>query len=349
MLKKFTNLSIKYIVVASAFLFISSCGKKEEAEPVSKKNTDLDTIPVQVAKVELKEIALTKSFSGTLEGETQANIVAKLPERIVSVKVKVGEVVKAGQLIIALDKAGATSQYYQAEAAYLNAKKDLDRMEALYKEGAISQQLLDGTRTGFSIAKANFEAVKSSVELTSPISGIVTAVNANIGDLAGAGMPLVTVANVNSMKIILNVGEIDLAHFSIGQRIKVYSEIKPGNIRIGKISQSAKSAEVESRTFEVKGIFPNTSDKWFKPGMFCTADVELKSQKGSMVIPSRAITITEKGSGVFTIENNRAHFKLITQGLSNDTMTEVLRGLTAGETIVTTGMNNLKEGIPVHF
>ncbi|MCK9424538.1 MAG: efflux RND transporter periplasmic adaptor subunit [Ignavibacteriaceae bacterium] len=349
MLKRITNSYIKYVVVGFLLLSLTSCSKREEAEPAAKKNTDLDTIPVQVSKVELKEIVLTKSFSGTLEGEEQANIVAKLPERIVSIKVKVGEPVKAGQLIILLDKAGATSQYYQAEAAYLNAKKDLDRMEALYKEGAISQQLLDGTRTGFSIAKANFEAVKSSVELTSPISGIVTAVNANIGDLAAVGMPLVTVANINSMKIILNVGEVDLAHFSIGQPIKVYSEIKPGTIMNGKISQSAKSAEVESRTFEVKGIFPNTSDKWFKPGMFCTADVELKSQKGSLSVPSRAITITEKGSGVFTIENNRAYFKLVTQGISNDTFTEVLSGLKEGEVIVTVGMNNLKEGSLVHF
>jgi len=349
MLKRITNSYIKYVVVGFLLLSLTSCSKREEAEPAAKKNSALDVVPVQVTKVEQKEIILTKSFGGTLEGEVQANIVAKLPERIVSIKVKVGEPVKAGQVIILLDKAGATSQYYQAEAAYLNAKKDLDRMEALYKEGAISQQLLDGTRTGFSIAKANFEAVKSSVELTSPISGIVTAVNANIGDLAAVGMPLVTVANINSMKIILNVGEIDLAHFSIGQPIKVYSEIKPGNVRNGKISQSAKSAEVESRTFEVKGIFPNTSDKWFKPGMFCSANVELKSQKGSLAIPTRAITITEKGSGVFTIENNKAYFKLITQGLSNDTMTEVLGGLTAGETIVTIGMNNLKEGSLVHF
>ncbi|MFA4923505.1 MAG: hypothetical protein WC557_04860, partial [Ignavibacteriaceae bacterium] len=126
-------------------------------------------------------------------------------------------------------------------------------------------------------------------------------------------------------------------------------EIKPGTIMNGKISQSAKSAEVESRTFEVKGIFPNTSDKWFKPGMFCTADVELKSQKGSLSVPSRAITITEKGSGVFTIENNRAYFKLVTQGISNDTFTEVLSGLKEGEVIVTVGMNNLKEGSLVHF
>lgn len=349
MLKRLSKSCIKYIAVAALLLLVASCAKKEEAEPVAKKNTDLDTIPVQVSKVELKEIVLTKSFSGTLEGETQANIVAKLPERIVAVRVKVGEIVKVGQLIIALDKAGATSQYYQAEAACLNAKKDLDRMEALYKEGAISQQLLDGTRTGFSIAKANFDAVKSSVELTSPISGIVTAVNANIGDLAAVGMPLVTVANINSMKIILNVGEVDLAHFSIGQPVKVYSEIKPGTIMNGKISQSAKSAEIESRTFEVKGIFPNTSDRWFKPGMFCSADVELKSQKGSIVIASKAIAITEKGSGVYVIENNRAHFKLVSQGISNDTFTEVLGGLKEGETIVTVGMNNLKEGSLVHF
>ena len=117
MLKRITNSYIKYVVVGFLLLSLTSCSKREEAEPAAKKNSGLDIIAVQVTKVEQKEIILTKSFSGTLEGETQANIVAKLPERIVSIKVKVGEPVKAGQLIILLDKAGATSQYYQAEAA----------------------------------------------------------------------------------------------------------------------------------------------------------------------------------------------------------------------------------------
>jgi len=349
MLKKTVIDSAKYMIFVLVLVSLTSCAKKEEAEPAAKKNSEMDFVPVQIATVGQKEISLTKSFSGTLEGEEQANIVAKLPERIVAVKAKVGENVKAGQLLIMLDKAGATSQYYQAEAAFLNAKKDLARMEALYKEGAVSQQLLDGTQTGFSIAKANFEAVKSSVELTSPISGIVTSVNANIGDLAGVGMPLVTVANINSMKIILNVGELDLPHFTIGRPVKVYSEIKKDMVRNGKILQSAKSASVESRTFEVKGIFPNTSDRWFKPGMFCTADMDLHSQKGSLVIPSKAITITEYGTGVFVVENSKVHFKTIVQGLSNDAMTEVVSGLSAGETVVTVGMNNLKEGSLVHY
>jgi len=203
------------------------------------------------------------------------------------------------------------SQYYQAEAGYLNSKKDLERMQALYSEGAISQQMFDGAQTAFNIAKANYEAAKSLVELTAPISGVVAEINGEAGDLAMPGIRIITIAKINRLKAIFNVGEQDIMSLMVNQPIEIFSELKPELVMRGTVIQISKSADVASRTFEIKGLIPNSNDKWFKPGMFCSANVELKSQKGSLAIPTRAITITEKGSGVFTIENNIAHFKLI--------------------------------------
>jgi len=340
----------KSLVVITALLFLTAgCGKKETAETGSKKVSDLDTIAVQTAAAEVKQISLLKTYSGSLEGEEQANIVAKLPERIVAVRVKVGQHVKAGEILVSLDKAGASSQYFQAEAAYKNAEKDLHRMEALFNEGAISRQMLDGTQTGFSIAKANFEAAKSSVELTSPISGVVTAVNVNTGDLAQIGIPLATVANLSSMKITFSVNELDLPNFAAGQSVKIFSEMNASLVRTGKILQSSKSAEIDSRTFEVKAAFPNTSDGWFKPGMFCKAERELVTGKNNPIIPTKALTNSSNGIGVFTVKNDRAYFNLVTVGLSNDNESEILSGLSSGDKVVTVGMSNLKNGVLVRY
>lgn len=332
----------------SLFLF-QSCNSEKAGNVDEQKILDSDTIAVKVSPVEFKDIQISKTYSATLEGEEQANIVAKISERIISINVRVGDYVQKGKVLVELDKIGATSQYYQAEAGFLNAKKDLERMQALYNEGAISQQMFDGAQTAFKVAKANFEASKNLVELTAPISGVVTEINGEQGDLPMPGMQLIKIANINNLKAIFNVGEQDIMSIAINQAIEVYSELQPDLIMQGKIKQISKSADVQSRTFEVKGSFMNTKDKWFKPGMFSRVKVALKNKRGSLAIPSSSIILNSNERGVFVINNGRASYKKIIVGISNDEFTEVLSGVKEQDKVVTIGMNNLKDGIPVYI
>ena len=324
-------------------LFLSAgCGKKEESE--TKPLTLNDTVTVKVTKAVIGDISLKKVYSGNFEGEEQANVSSKLSERITGIKVKIGDAVKEGEVIVHLDKSGATSQYHQAEAAFLNASKDLDRMKALLKEGAISQQMLDGAQTNYNITKANFEAAKSAVDLIAPISGVVTAVNMNIGDAAIPGMPIITIANIKSMKAIFGVGEAEIGSFAIGEYVDIYSDLKPDLIQKGKIVQISKSADVTSRSFEVKAVFPNSKDNWYKPGMFCRVNTVLKSKNKCVTIPNSAITNTEKGNFAFVIADGKAVQRTLQAGITDGKITEIISGISDGETVVTLGMNNLKDG-----
>ena len=85
--------------------------------------------------------------------------------------------------------------------------------------------------TGYDVAKANFDAARSTVEITSPISGVVTAINVNIGDLANPQMPMATVANIGRMKAKFNVGESDVPSFYVGQSVQIFSEMNPDVIQ----------------------------------------------------------------------------------------------------------------------
>ena len=167
---------ISLTILLLSFLIIQACGEKPEETNTTDKTKYTDTISVEAQQVGLKELALSKTFSGTLEGEEQANIIAKIPERIMKINVRVGDYVKAGAVLFELDKGGASSMFYQAQAAFLNAQKNFERMQNLLKVGAVSQQAFDGTQTQYEVAKANFDAARSTVEITSPLSGIVTAI-----------------------------------------------------------------------------------------------------------------------------------------------------------------------------
>lgn len=335
------------VVLLVTVFIIQACGEKPQETTAKDKTVYTDTISVEAITVKPNELAISKTFSGSLEGEEQANIIAKIPETIVKIRVKVGDFVKAGSILFELDKGGASSQFYQAQAAFLNAQKNFERMQNLLKEGAVSQQAFDGVQTQYEVAKANFDAARSTVEITSPISGVVTAINVNLGDIASPQMPMATVANISRMKAVFNVGEGDVPSLFVGQTVSIYSEMNPDLVQTGRINQLSKSASIQSRTFEMQAIFSNTNDRWFKPGMFCRVSVDMKSRKDALTIPLSAVVKAGSEDAVYIISDGKSYLKKITLGLSDGKNSEVTSGLNSGDKVVTLGMNNLKDGTVV--
>ena len=337
---------VKTVLLALIPLTLFGCGsaKKDQSRVNDKMGvTTVDTVPVEVAVTGRMDLSVTKTFSATLEGEEQASIVAKISERITDVKVHVGESVRSGQLIVTLDKSGASSRYYQAEAGFKNAQKTLERMKSLYDEGAISLESLDGTQTAYDLTKADFDAARNAVELTTPISGVVTAINVSKGDLAEPGSVLATIANINRMKVIFNIDETDAASLSVGRTVEVRSEMKPDVKMQGRVVQLSKSADVESRSFEVKAVFSNTSDKLFKPGMFCKVDVQLSPRANTLVVPNIAVQSDGVTDRVFVVRNGRSFQRPVQVGITDGENTEILGGLAEGDTVATIGVSNLRD------
>ncbi len=337
MTKLLKNLFISSIVL---ILLTQGC-KKQNQEKV------LQPEPVQVTKVERKSITEKKTYSGTLEGVEQASIVSKIAERITDIKVQVNSYVKKGDVLIQLDRSGATSNFLQAQANFENTSKNYDRMKALYNDGAISQQQLDQVQTAYDVAKANFDASKSTVDLESPINGMVTDLNVNVGDWVTPGMQLATVANIQQMIIKFYVTEAEVANINVNETVSIYSEFNKEKKVTGRISEISRSASSDARSFQVKAKFNNTKNGWYKPGMFVNVDVTLASQKDVIIIPTEAVVYANDKNIVFKVVNKMAIPVDVKVGLSNENVTEITDGLKEGETIVTEGMNNLSDSTEV--
>jgi len=333
------------ILLAFLTLTLLGCGSQKKEEPNASNGPEISAaiVPIEVAVAEWRNISVSRTYSGTLEGEEQANIVAKISERVTGIAIHVGEAVVAGQVTITLDKSGASSQYYQAEANFKNAEKTLERMKSLYAEGAISLQTVDGTQTAYDVAKANFDAARSTVELTTPIPGVVTAVHVSVGDISLPGSVLATVAKIARMKVIFNINETDVPNLSIGQRVQVYSESTSDVKADGHIVQLSKSADIRSRSFEIKAIFPNTSNRWFKPGMFCRVTVELSPRQKTLVVPNAALQSDGVTNRVYVVRKGRAFQRVVQVGVTDGQNSEILQGLADRDTVATVGVTNLKD------
>lgn len=331
------------IAGVAVLALLAGCGSQKTDPAQGAPGGAKITVPVEVAPVQKGALSVGRSYSATLEGQEQANIVPKISERIAAVHVHVGMTVPANRLILTLDKAGASSQFFQAEAGYRNAEKTLERMKSLYAEGAVSLQTLDATQTAYDVARANYVSARSVVELTTPIAGVVTAVNANIGDLAAPGAALATVAKIDRMKAILNLNETDVTAIAIGQKVSITSEARPDLTVQGSIVQISRSADVRSRSFEVKAMFTNTPDRWFRPGMFAKVRLQVSTGGAALSVPNLAIQTDGITSKVFVVKDGRAYQRAVEVGISDGERTVILNGVLPADSVATIGINNVRD------
>lgn len=326
-----------------ALALVAGCSTHEQDAGETDRLTAKIAVPVDVAVAGRGTLSVERTYSATLEGQEQANIVPKISERVAKVHVQVGATVSTDRLIVSLDKSGASSQFYQAEAAFRNAGKSLERMRSLYAEGAVSLQTLDGAQTQYDVAHANYVAARGVVELTTPIGGVVTAVNVNIGDLTTPGAPLATVARIDRMKAIFHMNESDVASLAIGQKVGITSEARPDLTVQGTITQISRSADVRSRSFEVKALFTNTPDRWFRPGMFARVRTRINSDAGTLIVPSVAVQTDGVTSKVFVISRGRAYQRVVETGMTDGERTVILKGLSPTDTVATVGIANVRD------
>lgn len=336
--KKISLISIISVLI---LFLIAGCSNKQEQEKLKENEILNQTVPVNVTVVKPKSLSEDKSYSGSLEGVDQANIVAKIAERVVKIDKQVDNYVNQGETVIELDKTGPSSQFLQAQANFVNAEKNLKRMQALLDAGAISQQQLDQTQTAYDIAKANFEAAKSTVVLTSPISGIITNINVNEGDWVNPGMEMATIAKINRMIIKFFVSENEIQDLRLGDKVTVWSESKPDLKIRGTITEISKSASSDSRTFQVKAEFPNTKDWWFKPGMFVRVKATLATKKDVVAIPNESIMHMDNKELVYVIKDGKPIEKDIKTGMTDGNFSEVMNGMSKGDSLITAGMENI--------
>jgi membrane fusion protein, multidrug efflux system len=333
------NLTLLTLVLAAIFLV--SCGAKKKELVVVEK-----PVAVTVAAAVRTNIAISKTYTGTLEGFKQAKIYSSIPEAVVGLPVSEGSLVDAGQPVVLLDKDGPTSHFKQAEAMYLDAKDNYEKMGNLFKQGAISEQTYNGVKTNFEVARANYTAAKQQVELTSPISGVLTDLSVNIGQYAPVGEPLATVAQTDKMRLTIYIDGRGASYIKNGQKAKVTidaASISSSDFE-GTVTEVAKSADPDTRLFRVE-IQINNSERLLSPGMYARAAITISELNNVLTVPKESVFMIEGISKVYTLSNdNRAKERTVTVGEWTAESYQITLGLSEGENVIVLGRNQVEDG-----
>ncbi len=339
-LKLFLSLTLIIIV------FIG-CSKKD-----NNINNETDTaIPVNVTLVKKSAVQRDIELVGTLAAWKEANLGAQNTARIEKIFVDEGSRVKEGDLLFEMDD----TQLAQAKIQYQVAKDNYERLKPLYQTGSISQSQYDQVKAAYETAEKTYNLLLVNTQFRAPFSGVITAKKLNDGEVfllapGGAGAPtIVSLMQINPLKVILNASEINLKDLKLNQSVDVTAQVYPDEIFKGSVTRINPAINPSSRTFEVEVKINNPNEK-LKPGMFVRAKINTGITDG--IIVQRSAALKQLGSAAyygFIVKDNVAKRVDLTLGQEFNDKVEIISGLSAGDYLVTRGQGLLKDGNKVEI
>ncbi len=327
------------IMPLAALLFLASCGgetTKNETQTEAVKKT------VKVEEVRLTPVDQLSSFTASVEANTVNNIAPAMGGRIRSIHVDVGSRVGRGQTVVTMDAANYTQQ--QTQLATL--KRDYERYLELYNVGGISKQQLDQLKAQLDVAQTALNNLGENTRLVSPISGVVTARNYDPGDMA-AGQPILTIENINPVKVVINISESFYSQVVKGMPATVEVDALSGETFQGKVSLIHPTLNPVSHTFPVE-VEVNNADQRLRPGMFSRVTMNFGTNERPLVADMAVLKQTGSNDRyVFVEKDGKAVYTLVQLGTRIGDKFEIVSGLNTGDRVITQGNVGLIDGTEV--
>lgn len=324
--------------------------QKKEAD--LKKELDLKIITrtklVEIDTINLGTFASALSLEGIVDAKSSTIATSKVPAVVTEVLVTEGQSVSKGQILARLEQSSLIRSRMELEQQLSFAKTLFEKQNRLWKNGI-------GTEVQYLSAKNQKDALEKSLNtldanidmynIKSPIDGSIEAIDLKVGQTAAPGMPYFKVINLASVKIVSNVSESYSGKINKGDKVKVFLPDLNKELN-GTVSFASKFIEPLNRTFKVEVALGKIEQ--LKPNMIAKVEIQDYSNSKAISIPTNSIQITENESFVMiAVEKNGGYVaekRTLTLGKSNNTHSEVIKGLEVNDLVIVTGFQELVEG-----
>ncbi len=361
------------------------------------RKTQGKTIDVTTTQVKQGELTRTVSGSGYIQPEVDVQISARISAEIIDILVEEGDRVEKGQLLVELDSQRykallerAESGVMSARASLVKATADFSRVKNLFEQNLTSQADLDAAEAERLLAESQLRQAEASLReaqdnlnktrLMAPISGVVTKLNKEEGEIAvGSDFqadPIMTVSDLSRMEVLAEIDENDVVLVSLDDATKIEVDAIPDTILDGRVSEIAHEATTRGRgtqeqvtNFEVK-IAVTSQIERLRPGMSCTVDINTETRNDVLYVPIQCVTTREIESDttensdtlnnpednmhevVFVAENGTAKMVPVETGISDDANIQIISGLEQDQHVVSGSYKaisqELEDGSPLN-
>ena len=354
-----------FIAAVPLILSLASfaCGKSEAAKAAPPPPT-VDVVPVIQ-----RDESIYREWSGTTDGDVNADIRPKVDSYLLRRVYTEGSFVHQGDVLFEIDARQVRAQLQQAEAnlaqaqsGLTKANRDVARFEPLAAQKALSQQELDNARSAQSAANATVGALRAGVDqsrlnlswsrVTSPISGIAGIAQAQVGNLVGPQSVLTTVSKVDPIRVRYQIGEqeyLQLQRDPAMRNAELQLILSDGSLfpQHGHVLLSGREVDVKTGTITTIGIFPNPGNI-LRPGQYAKIRAATEVRRGAILVPQRAVNELQGEYQVAVVgPDNKADIRTVDVGPQIGSVWLINHGLQPGDRVVIGGFSRLKSGMTV--
>lgn len=362
----FTNPTNKKAFAIATVVLTLGCGGYALYSNMTRNPKSTKVIPiVRVYTVgQNAVVANTKIYPGEVRGRYESQLAFQVAGKIAARYVNVGDTVRAGQVLLALDPKdvnqsveATAAQLASARASYKLAADNAARYSSLYAQGAVSEAIRDQYATQLEAASAALRQAQSQAnvssnqlgytQLVSDTDGVVTALSGEVGQVVGAGAPIATVVRSGQREVQINVPEG--AALKIGQKASISFWALPGVTASGYVREIASMADPVTRTYKVCVAVPDLPST-AKLGM--TAKVELATSadlptttandaNATFLIPAQALYQVNNKPQVWLVRDKKAQLADVKVNGYSGNQVLIEQGLSRGDKIITAGLAKL--------
>ena len=356
------NKCIKVLVLG---IFVGSCQNSPVVSTlpgaVSRQGSEGDSVPVFLLTQKL--VQKTIELPAELLPFEQAEILARVPGYIKELKVDIGDVVQKGQTLAVIQAPEVNTKYaefqsslYAAKAKYSASADNYHRLleaSRAITPGVVAPVDLERNRQQMLADSSSYQAAEKLAQsykeisgylvISAPFSGVITARKADPGNLAGAGVPLLSLQNDRTLRLRVAVPEAYGSTRIPSDTISFSVDAFPERRFVAKFARKSETIDPVTRTEQWEFDYDNAK-RQIKAGSFAYIHLNLSRAVPSFVVPSNAVITTQEKKFVIRVKEGKAQWVEIRQGITLDNGIEIFANLQVNDSIVSGATDELKAG-----
>lgn len=341
-----SNYSI--ILFLGALFFLPSCGKKETQSGGGRETGKVSTITVQGLIVKTSTITDTYNTTGSLRANEMAEVRSETSGRVTAINFREGSYVHQGQLLIQVEKDELEAQLKKVGVEIDLAKQTLDRTKRLYEIEGISKEVLDQTVSAYESLNADKALLQAQLEkrrVLAPFSGYIGLREVSVGAYLSPSDLITTIQDDSWVKIDFSIPE----QYAYRLRDKQNILFRPNGMNeyfTAEIQSRSNTIDPMSRTLKLRAAIPNKNKK-FNVGSFAEIKINFDNIDNAITVPAQALVPQLEGYAVFLDKGGKSTTRSVEIGVRTESIVQITKGLSVGDTVLTTGILGMKDGMNV--
>ena len=310
--------------------------------------------PAEVETVTVLAEAMVDDVTavGTLRSNESVVLRPEVAGRIDAIRFREGGPVRRGDVLVDFDAAVQRAEVQQAKANLALAQANFGRTEDLFNRKFLSQSARDEAASRLEVARANMalaEARLDKMRIRAPFAGIVGIRNVSVGDYVKEGEDLVNLEDIATLKVDFRLPETYLAQIRPGQKLELASDAVAGRLFTAVVSAIDPLVDEQGRAVVMRATLQNEGLR-LRPGMFARVWLILEERANVAVVPEEAL-VPAPGDVqfVYRVVDGKAQRVEVKTGARRGARVEIVKGVQAGDVVVTAGQLKLRDGAAVRI